>query len=161
MLFREVQTFRQVWIWLIVLGVAGLLWYAFITQIFMQRPFGTNPMPDWLLIIFWLVFGIGLPLFAITSRLITEVRDDGIYFKFLPFQRSFRKIGFEIVKDCRVRTYKPISEYGGWGVRRGRHGMAYNVYGNRGVQLELDDDRQFLIGSQRPEELFEAIRSKI
>ena len=74
-IFREVQRFRQPWIWLIVLGVAGLMWYAFFTQLFLQRPFGTNPMPDFWLIIFWLIFGLGLPGAIFFSRLITEGRE--------------------------------------------------------------------------------------
>jgi hypothetical protein len=159
-IFREVQTFRQIWIWLIVIGTAGLFWYALITQIVLQRPFGSNPLPDGLLIFFWLIFAIGLPIFTFASRLITEVREDGIYLRFIPFHMSFRRIGFETVDDCQVRTYKPIREYGGWGIRRSRHGIAYNVRGDRGVQLDLVSGRHILIGSQLPEALFEAIQSR-
>jgi hypothetical protein len=56
-----------------------------------------------------------------------------------------------------VQTYRPIRDYGGWGIRYGRGGKAYNVSGNRGVMLELSDGQKLLIGSQRPEELANAI----
>ena len=57
-----------------------------------------------------------------------------------------------------ARTYRPILEYGGWGIRytMGR-GWAYNVSGNQGVQLELASGKRILIGSQRAEELARAI----
>ncbi len=158
--YREVQRFRQIWIWLIVLTVAGLIWYALITQLFLQRPFGNNPMPDGWLIIFWIIFSLGLPLFVFYCRLITEVREDGLYIRFFPFHLSFRKIAFNELKRCEVRTYNPIREYGGWGIRYGPKGQAYNVSGNQGVQLELVNGKRLLIGSQRPEELWQAIRSK-
>jgi TATA-box binding protein (TBP) (component of TFIID and TFIIIB) len=52
-----------------------------------------------------------------------------------------------------------LLEYGGWGIKYGRKGKAYNVSGNRGVQLVFKDGKQLLIGSQRAEELAEAISS--
>ena len=159
--FREVQHFKQLWIWAIVLGVAAIFWYALITQIFYGRPFGANPMPNWLLLILWLLIGIGLPLLIYASHLTTEVREDGLYLRFFPFHLSFRPIAFEHIKRCRVRTYKPIREYGGWGIRyKPGGGRAFNVYGNRGVQLTMINGKKILIGSQRPEELLAAIQQK-
>jgi hypothetical protein len=37
--------------------------------------------------------------------------------------------------------------------------MAYNVSGDRGVQLELKDGKNLLIGSQYPEELVRHMQS--
>jgi hypothetical protein len=56
-----------------------------------------------------------------------------------------------------ARTYRPILEYGGWGIRYTLKGWAYNVSGNQGVQLELANGQRILIGSQRAEELAGAI----
>ena len=57
-----------------------------------------------------------------------------------------------------MRQYRPILDYGGWGIRWGPgKGWAYNVSGNRGVQLELLDGKQLLIGSQNPEKLAQMI----
>ncbi|NVL91956.1 MAG: hypothetical protein HWN71_02845 [Desulfobacterales bacterium] len=54
-------------------------------------------------------------------------------------------------------TYNPLKDYGGWGIRYGRGGRAYNVSGNRGVYLELSNGKSLLIGSLQPEELARAI----
>jgi len=148
-IYREVQQFRQVWIWVIVFVLAGLVWYATVKQLLLHRPFGNRPMPDIPLVIFWFIFGIGLPAL-----------DDGIYIRFFPFHCTFRRIAFTEMKQCKVRTYRPIREYGGWGIRYGCKGKAYNVSGNRGVQIELLNGNRVLIGSQRAEELWRAIQAK-
>lgn len=155
--FSEVQRVRQIWIWLIVFFLAGLFWYAFVKQIIMGSPFGSKPAPNLLLAIFWMIFGAGFPLLFVSAKLITEVRYDGVYVKFFPFHWTFRKIAFSELKNYEKRTYSPIREYGGWGIRKGHHGIAYNMSGNKGVQLEFTNNERLLIGSDRPEELFQAI----
>ncbi len=49
--------------------------------------------------------------------------------------------------------YRPILEYGGWGIRYGLRGRAYNVSGNRGLRVELTNGKHILFGSAKPEEL--------
>jgi hypothetical protein len=97
------------------------------------------------------------------SKLVTEVRYDGVYIRYTPFHRSFRCLPFSEIESYEARTYSPIAEYGGWGIRWGWKGgnrnIAYNVSGNKGVQLVLKDGRRILIGSQKPEELVAAIKS--
>ena len=52
-----------------------------------------------------------------------------------------------------VRQYKPLSEYGGWGLRYGSSGKAYNVSGNIGIQLHFKDGSTLLIGTNKKEEV--------
>lgn len=40
-------------------------------------------------------------------------------------------------------------DYGGWGIRYGRKGKAFNVFGSRGLQLEFTNGKRLLIGSQK------------
>ena len=56
-----------------------------------------------------------------------------------------------------TRTYRPVRDYGGWGIRWGRDGKAYIIVGNEGLQLLLGDGEKILIGSQRPQELEAAL----
>jgi hypothetical protein len=104
-----------------------------------------------------ILMGIGLPLLFYKMKLLTEVKEDGVYINFVPLSRQVMR--FEDIVTCEVRTYRPLREYGGWGVRYGRAGKAYNVSGNRGVQLKLSSGKGLLIGSQRPEELAQAIQA--
>lgn len=155
--FKEEQRFRQLWIWILVLLASTLPWIGLVIQVIFRQKLGNNPAPDWLLILIWLVFGIGFPLFFYTLRLITEVRKDGIYLKFFPFHRKFKIYLYNQIKSYEVRKYKPIREYGGWGIRYGFGGMAYNVYGNKGIQLILKSNKKILIGTQKPDEFYRAI----
>ena len=62
-----------------------------------------------------------------------------------------RIISRESVKAFGIRQYKPLKEYGGWGIKygMGRVGKAYNVKGNIGMQLELKNGQKVLFGTQR------------
>ncbi len=160
-LYREVQRFRQVWLWVVVSAITGMQWLAAVEQLLLNKPFGENPMKDIPLAIYWFIFGIGLPALLFFSQLITEVRDDGIYIRFSPFHRTFRRIAYPKIKQCAVQTYRPIRDYGGWGIRIRCKRKAYNVSGNRGVQIELLNGNRLLIGSGRADELWRAIQAKL
>jgi len=103
---------------------------------------------------------IGVLLLFLMLKLETEVRPDGLYVRFFPFHINFKRFGAEDLSEYYARQYKPVLEYGGWGIRYSlRKGKAYNVSGNEGVQLVFKNGKRLLIGSQRAEELEEAIRS--
>jgi len=158
-LYQETQHFRQVWLWALVLFISLLSLYGAFQQLILGEPFGNNPAPDSIMIVLAILFGIGLPLFMYTTNLTTEIRSDGLYFRFFPFHLSFRRIGAQEIKKFEACTYSPIKDYGGWGIRYGRKGKAYNISGNRGVQFKLSSGKHLLIGSRRPEELAEILAS--
>ena len=72
------------------------------------------------------------------------------------YQRSIPRAD---IASFEAVTYSPLADYGGWGIKWGRGGLALNARGNRGVQLTLRNGRRVLVGSQRPEELAEALRA--
>ena len=51
--------------------------------------------------------------------------------------------------------------YYGWGIRLTPHGMLFRVSGFHAVQIKLRTGKQFLIGTDVPQELEEAIRQAI
>jgi len=156
-IFTEVQRFRQWWVWLLVLFVAGIAWYGAIQQIVLKQPFGNNPAPDAVMIMIWAIFGVFLPVLFYSLKLVTEVRYDGLYIRFFPLQFHSHKISYEEIKTYEIRTYSALKEYGGYGIRYGKNGKAYNISGNRGVQFEFLDGKRLLIGTQRPEELIQTL----
>jgi hypothetical protein len=110
-----------------------------------------------------LLAGILLML-AITAlfwnlRLETEVRADGLYVRFFPFHLRYKKFTPQELSEHYARQYRPLLEYGGWGIKYGRKGWAYNVSGNMGVQLVFKNGKKLLIGSQKAQELAEAMNS--
>ena len=163
-IFRELQRFHQPWLWvLIILGalvLIGLFGYGMVQQLVFGKPWGDRPMSDTALAVtgtLLILLEIGIIALFAGMKLITEVRSDGLYIRFFPPHLSFRRIPLEDLAGFGARTYRPIREYGGWGIRFGRRGRAYNVSGNRGVRIDYANGRHILIGSQRADELADAI----
>jgi hypothetical protein len=90
--------------------------------------------------------------------LVTVVDDRAITLRYRGLLKT-RTIPISTVRDARPRTYRPILDYGGWGIKLGPKGWVYSVNGKEGVQLVLAKGRPLLIGSKRPDELAEAITS--
>jgi hypothetical protein len=159
-IFSEVQYMRRVWwVMLLVLGVTGLMWWGFIQQIIFGQPWGNNPSSDWMMWLLWLIFGIGFPLAFLLIRLEVTVFENNVVIRYVPLTK--RNILFTDVEQVEARTYKPLQEYGGWGIR-GRSGRrAYNVSGNRGAELTLRDGNLVMVGSQKAEELALAIEGQL
>ena len=145
---------------LLLIFPVGSLWFLF-QQIIMDSAVGNNPTSDLVLIVLVLVFGLGLPLFMYTTGLDTKVMESGVFIRFVPFHRKWVIFGFDSIQKAESITYSPIKDYGGWGIRYGKRGTAYNVSGNKGVLLSLADGKNVLIGSQSHEALFLAIEGRI
>ncbi|HEY4650608.1 MAG TPA: DUF6141 family protein [Pontibacter sp.] len=156
-LFRERQRFRQVWLWVIVLGIAAMFWAGFIYQVLWDEQLGNRPVSDVQLAIMAALVGVGMPLFFYKMSLTTEVVPGELRVRFWPFHAKPVTINLYEVRDYEQVTYSPIAEYGGWGIRGSMKGNAYNVYGEEGVKLYFYNRKPLLIGSQQAAELYRAI----
>jgi hypothetical protein len=150
--FREVQSFRRWWLWLVLL-VPFVVIAASLARL-VQRGAPASLIASLVGACLLLVL---IALWLYVMRLETEVDDDALALDFRWFWRR-REIPLAEIRGFEAVTYNPLRDYGGWGIRYGwRGGMAYNVSGRRGVQLELADGARLLVGSQRAEELARAI----
>jgi hypothetical protein len=141
---------------LILIGPAISIWAVF-QQLVLDLPFGNNPVPDYVLFVFVAIVGGGLPLFMYSTGLDKSVRNCGVCIRFRPFHRKWVVFGFEDIMKVEATTYNPLRDYGGWGIRYGKKGKAYNVSGDQGVRLTLKDGKTVLIGSKNHEMLCSAI----
>jgi hypothetical protein len=163
-LFREKQRFTQLWIWALIFSIIavclGLPAYYMVISFYIEPAW--SPKEIWshkgaLTILAPIIVVIIVTWLIAVFELVTEVRSDGLFIRMRPFHRSFRRIPLEKARDFRAMAYRPIRDYGGWGLRFGKGGRAYNVKGDQGVRIDYEDGKHILIGSQRARELEDAL----
>ncbi len=159
--YSERQRFRQWWLWTLLMIIPTISIWAMFQQFIMGAPFGNNPASNYLLIILVAITGIGFPMFMYITGLDTQVRHCGLYIRFKPFHRKWMIFEFENMQKVEPVIYKPLMDYGGFGIRYGKKGKAYNVSGNKGVFLTLKNGKTILIGSNNHEVLYSAITEKL
>ena len=83
----------------------------------------------------------------------TRITKDGITIRYgLAGVRIFR-CRLEEISGIQVRSFAPLADFGGYGIRVGQGVTAYYLAGRTGVQLNLVERRSVLIGSSNPERL--------
>lgn len=157
-LFREVQNFRgkfRLMHLFLAVAIAGACFA--ITVAILKSP--DKSLGAILGMAGGIVLTIGLVALFVVLRLETEVRSDGLYVRYFPFHLEYKKISLDDLNEYCARRYSPLWEYGGWGIKYGKGGKAYNVSGDWGLQLVFRNGKRLLIGSQKADELEGAIRS--
>lgn len=156
--FREEVQFYHWTINILFLFVAILFIWAFIQQVIFCIPFGTKPAPDIVLVIV-LFFTMGIPL--LFGRMVTVVNEKKVMVTFGYLGWIKKRIPISDIKEVEVITYRPLRQFGGWGIRcgwfRGERVCCYSAKGNRGILITISNNRKFIIGSQVPEKLFSVI----
>lgn len=163
--YHEEQFIRENWFVLlaapVLLCMVVLQVYGMYQQLYLGKPWGDNPASDTGLIIFSVTTIIVMLLIAILlfrSRLIIEVRGDGFFYSFPILINRTRKINLADIESYVVGKYHPLRDFGGWGIRFGLSGKAYNIKGKMGLQLVLKNGKKILFGTQHPEELRRAMQ---
>lgn len=152
--FKEEQRFTQWWLWAILLSINLFFVYVMFKQLWLKTPFGDNPMPNTVLIIFTLFF-TALTLFFCVLKLQTIINNKGVHYRFYPIQKNYRVKNWDDIKTADVVKYNPILDYGGWGIKHN----SYTVKNNIGIQLVLKNNKKLLIGTQKKEDVKKTIKN--
>ncbi|MCK4886169.1 MAG: hypothetical protein KAS96_02210 [Planctomycetes bacterium] len=158
-LFSETQHFSK-WIFILVIAIAvfAIIFNSSISNETFEGSLSKGDGITVIILSFFLPISITALIFLM--KLQTTVKPDCIYIRFFPLRT--KKISFDQIEQCYARKYKPILEYGGWGIRGSfSKGKAYNARGNKGVQLVLKNSKKILIGSQKHAQLAETINAAI
>jgi hypothetical protein len=128
-------------------------------QLFLKQPWGNEPAPDAVLV------GAGalallvslLPFLLLSLTLTVEVTTDDLVVRLeartpIPLMRP-RRIPHEEIVDAAIGSEFPL----GAGASRGWRREGYRVNGRDGVKLTLRSGKTVFVGSQRPQELLEAV----
>ncbi len=149
--FKEIQRFNQWWLRLLNLGMVCMLLYSLYAWYVLKESVGNVAAEDTLGQSITIISLMLVLILFFLLRLTTEIDEIGIHYQFVPFHLSKRTIRWSTLQECYVRTYKPITEFGGWGYRYsfGKNGKALNVKGNKGIQLVFKTGDKLLIGTQK------------
>jgi hypothetical protein len=152
-IFVEEQRFGQRWVWVTVMCLSAGPVLTFGLMYLRSRTFAA-----WVPLLVVTIPIIIMVLFYAT-RLVVRVDVDGVHVRWWPFGNV--DLPHHRIASVQAEDYDPMGEFGGWGIKgpAGRWGWCYTVSGRRGVRIELDNRHRLLIGSQRADELAEAIRS--
>ena len=146
--YEEVQPFNQIWLWALI-GVELVI--VLLPMIIMKIAF-----PVMILV----MLGMLIPLIILGSlKLKTRIDHEGLHFQMIPFHWKERMIPWSDIDQVYVRKYSALREYGGWGMRLGRNGWAYNVRGNYGIQVVKKNGKQILLGTQQPDEVTQSLKT--
>lgn len=149
--FIEKQRFMKYWWWVALTPCIFVFVIPFIVQSKNPSAFGSPEMwigPVIIITVFALLFSLTL-----SSR----ISSDGIEFKFNIFQFKPRKIAWNEVRTIELGKYNALAEYGGWGYRKGwkKKKVAYNVAGDVGLKIVLNDGREIMLGTQEERKMQE------
>lgn len=159
--FKEVQRFTQTWL-LVLMGFSLIVPLVLTTREFLSENSGFS-VGGFLSVIGILLVSI-VPIFFF--KLSTRIDEDGIHYQFFPFHFKMKKITWQEIEKAYVKTYDPIGDYGGWGLKGGflwnkSKGTAINVSGDIGIQLELKKGKKILIGTQKEQEAKNVLQTYI
>ena len=101
-----------------------------------------------------------LLLWLFAMRLETEVRDDGLWIRFRAGWPP-KTYAWSRIQRAETVEYRPLRDFGGWGIRLRRREWAWIVWGKQAVRLHLHDGTSFLVGSAEPERLASAIQERL
>jgi hypothetical protein len=155
LVFEESQRFTQWWLITILVVVLFIIGRS-VAHAWNTENFDESGLT---VLLFTIIPLIAIVILFVYTSLNSRIDETGIQAVFRPFNFSKNHFNWSDVKSIEVVKYSPLRDYGGWGYRFSGKGKAMNVKGNMGIQLILKSDKQFLIGTQRPEEAKEAIKT--
>ena len=154
-IFIEEQRFTQLWLHILL-----IVSFTFSIVVVVKKYIESNSDNNDALVDLIIVFGLILLVYGLIlfSKLKTRIDENGIQFRLIPFHFTAKSIAWDKIEKVYVRKYDAISEYGGWGMKGGMlwrksKGVAYNVRGAIGLQLELKNGKKILIGTQKEDEI--------
>ena len=145
-LHKEAQSL-PLWVHALILGALGS---SAITVAFLPADAGR----------WWIIIPIliGVGVYTVFNPMTVEVDGEAMHVRFGQFGWPRWIFPIDQIEDARVVTFRPLRDYGGWGIRRGEEGYCLNERGDSGVRFEHVGNT-YTVGSDDPERLLEILRT--
>ena len=145
--FDEEQKFDQKWLWTLLIIVSVVILAVQFSVFFSSSVEASGFGFYFSLFNVFLVLGL-IGLFAV-MKLKTSIDKEKISMEFFPFVK--KEVAWRDIRKAEVLDYGFV---GGWGIRLWtKYGTVYNTKGSKGLFIQLKDDKKFLIGTQKPDEM--------
>jgi hypothetical protein len=157
--FKEQQRFTQTWL-IVLLAISVIIPIVIIINEYLDEN-TTMSSNEFILTLGGILVSV---TFIFFFQLKTRIDEFGIHYQFFPFHLSMKTIHWKEINTATVRTYDPIGEYGGWGIKGGlfwdkSKGKCMNISGDIGIQLVFKDGKKILIGTQKKEEATQVLKT--
>lgn len=153
MKFTEIQRFNRPWHWVVFIFLLALVALSFKTT---DNLIGAARLSAyWGTAVVCLVCVLWLAM-----RLETRIDSDGLHYRYFPFHLQTRHLSWDDIDSITVKNYRPLAEYGGWGLRfRGFDfsDVLLNVSGRTGIRVYLKNGKKRMIGTRKGEDAQQAI----
>ncbi len=124
----------------IMLVVAAVTWFAI----------------PWVALVVGIV-GLGM-LFLYGGVQVTVTREE-IAVGFGILNSKVLRLKTDEVANIELMEFSPIADFGGYGIRFNKEMTAYYMRGNRGVKITALNGKKYLLGSDKPEELYAVVKT--
>lgn len=91
-------------------------------------------------------------------KLETRIDEKGIHYIYFQFF-NWRTIEKSQIREASIKSFSPLTDHGGWGIKGNRTIKAFTVIGDAGLMIDLGEKKKVLIGTQKPKELSEFIEN--
>ncbi len=129
---------NQKWLWAILIIIQILLIYKFTIDYIEKSIFQIIP----------LIIVTATCVFIYLIKLKYTISNENIIISFFPFLSNSKIIEYSDIKKISIINYKPLIDYGGWGLRYASNKSAYTIKGNKGIYIEMNNGKNLLIGTQ-------------
>ncbi|HET6995415.1 MAG TPA: hypothetical protein VFI06_10565 [Chitinophagaceae bacterium] len=150
-LFKEEQQFRVMWLWGLIitcmLGATGVIIAAALSD-------KTQVNKAWLALVIMVPLEVLVAYGMYITKLQTVITTEGIFYKWWPFQRSYRFIAAAKIEKAEMRK-SPAMSYGCNWVPG--YGWAHTTGPGKGLQFFLRNGKKVFVGSDKQTAFQQAI----
>ena len=107
------------------------------------------------------ILAAGWGLRMVLAGLTVRVQDTRILIHLGSVRLVRKTVPLDGIVSLESVRYRPLVEFGGWGVRGSGKKQAWTARGDRAVVVGLEEGRRLYVGSDHPQRLEAAIRSAV
>ena len=165
-IYRE-RTWVPLWFWILIWGACLLGAGSALHALYVESPgpgalgTGEQPSAGLLVVVSGLLLLLPTLLTLASSCLDVEVRTGYLFVAFGPLHLLRTRIRWSAMEAVEAVSYRPIREFGGWGLRIRKRKTAWTIRGSQAARITLSSGKRVYVGSRFPHRLVAKIRQQL